>query len=391
MAGKITGGLDDSPSGGKTVGSLDHPADDAVDAAETDPSAYTSPSSSTGDTSSSYDYDDSSSGGYGGGSSDNTSGDSHADEPSADDDAGGEDTDLGNDDSDPDADTDSTFRGEAESDDSDGTSDGDEDDEPESEDPEPEDNDNGDSDSDSDSDSDNDGNDDGQNDDGGNRKPGVVSIDIQAMTMLIAAMERARDQIPEYETELRGILTDVGLDEVDALNAPRFSQVTAWLEDELPGLRRRLALAQEIEDGGFHALPDRQPHSPRQPVRYDEGRVLQHSPHVSMEHGQAAVTLFASRPDHNDVKELIAKLNGNQHDPYFAHTFTSEADPAAVTAAIDAARTQDDVDPAQVDQLANLIETTLRTARRGTGELAPEEGFEDQWAEVTGSGHPSAS
>ncbi|NED96324.1 hypothetical protein G1H11_13500 [Phytoactinopolyspora alkaliphila] len=217
-----------------------------------------------------------------------------------------------------------------------------------------------------------------------------VSMDIQAMTTLIAAMERARDQIPEYQAEFRKILLDVDLLETAYPDADRLPQVVAWIEDELPGLRRRLALAQALEDDTLRTQPDRGlPHA-RPPVTYFEHHVPDHPPHVSTEHGRELVSLLTTQPD--QVERLVAKLTGNQHDPYFTHQFTGEADPADVTAVIEAARARDDIDPARVDELESLVRAAVRTAARGTGELAPGGDFDDRWRQFApASGAPATA
>jgi hypothetical protein len=229
-------------------------------------------------------------------------------------------------------------------------------------------------------------NDAGTDGDTGDRR---VSMDIQAMTTLIAAMERARDQIPEYQAEFRKILMDVNLLEITYPEAERLPQVVAWIEDELPGLRRRLALAQALEDDNLRIQPELRWPQPRTPVVYDEDHVTHHPPHVSVEHGRELVTLLNTQPD--QVGQLIAKLKGNQHDPYFAHHFTGEADPATLTAAIEAARSRDDVDPARVDELESLVRATVRTAARGTGELAPIDELHDRWGQFASGGAPSTT
>ncbi|AYY12231.1 hypothetical protein EF847_05425 [Actinobacteria bacterium YIM 96077] len=261
---------------------------------------------------------------------------------------------------------------------------------------------------------DTDDSDDGSGDDGSGggsgddrRGGGRVSIDIQAMTTLIAAMERARDQIPEYQAEFRKILTDAGLDEVDVPGKEKLSQVVAWIEDELPHLRRRLALAQALEDRAGsgdrkHILPGGPPSRPpdghilpgeaprqRGPVVYDESKIPDDPPHVSRDNGRECASQLGTDADQSQVNDLIERLKGNQHDPYFAHGFTNEADASNVTALIESARS--DGDPARANELEQLVTETVQTAGRGTGDVAPSDGFEDQWGQFTSAGQPSGA
>lgn len=362
MAGKTQGDL--GPDTGKVAGGLEKtPTEDMADAAAYEPASYSSYEGSNGGSSGTPDYG-------GGGSS----------SYSADDDTTG---DTGSDTEDASAEEDSDGSQEAHSDgaDDDGSQGGDE----------PADDETGDTGEDqpemwTQPDKHETGNEENNNGHGS----GWVGIDIEAMTTLIAAMERARDQLPEYEAEFQRIFSDVNILQAYETLAPTASQlsaVTAWIEEELPGLRRRLALAQELEGGTpYHAQPDSQP---RRPVTYDENQIPDHAPHVSAEHGRESALLFATPPDSTMVDKLVTTLRANQHDPYFAHELTVSADPEAVAAALEAARNQPNVDPARVDELQRLLETAVRTAGRGTGELAPAEDFQDQWGRLAGTAQPA--
>lgn len=367
MAGKTQGDL--GPDTGKVAGGLEKtPTEDTADAAAYDPASHSSYEGSNGGSSGAPDYG-------GGGSS----------SYSADDDTTG-DTGGGTEDASAEEDSDGSQEAHSGGSDDDGWEGGDE------------------------SEGDTTGDDTGQGEDQpemwtqpdkhetGNEEnnnghgSGWVGIDIEAMTTLIAAMERARDQLPEYEAEFQRIFSDVNILQAYETLAPTASQlsaVTAWIEEELPGLRRRLALAQELEGGTpYHAQPDSQP---RRPVTYDENQIPDHAPHVSAEHGRESALLFATPPDSTMVNKLVTTLRANQHDPYFAHELTVSADPEAVAAALEAARNQPNVDPARVDELQRLLETAVRTAGRGTGELAPAEDFQDQWGHLAGTAQPAGA
>lgn len=226
---------------------------------------------------------------------------------------------------------------------------------------------------------------------------GRVSIDIQALTALIAAMERARDQIPEYQAEFRMILTDAGLAEDGVPGKARLDQVVAWIEDQLPQLRRRLALAQALNDGGrgrprilpddvhLDGRPGTLPGEPPQdqPVIMDESAISGHPPHVSRDNARTCAARLSAEPGQARMDELITMLDGNQHDPFFAHEFTNSTEASAVRTVIDSMRSGPGADAGRADQLQRLVSDTVATARRGTGELAPSDGFDERWAGFT--------
>jgi hypothetical protein len=372
MPAKARGDLSDSS--GKLVGGLDKsPVDDLADAAGYEP-PYTPSSRSYGGSGSGGSGSDSGgAGGYGGGYGRHRGWLDAAPAETPDPHGGGARAEA--------ADEDSEFSGEADTDEDSGDTDDADDDS------------HGDEDSGSEEGSDETHEEHSQpdedhrtgNDNDDTTQHGRVSIDIQAMTALIAAMERARDQIPEYEAELRKILSDVELIELRIPESRGLGSVTAWIEDELPGLRRRLALAQAIENGEFRTQPD-YPRGPRRPVTYEEHHVPEHQPHVSRERGQESAVLFTAQSADPEADELIAKLKGNEHDPYFAHAFTNDADPSAVADTVEAAR---QTDPAKAEELNSLLESTVQTAGRGTGELAPEDDFGDQWSQFADEAPPA--
>src|SRR5690606_20037315 len=117
-----------------------------------------------------------------------------------------------------------------------------------------------------------------------------VSIDIEAMTRLVAAMERAGERVVELQGELRSILRGV---QVDTSDTNTFDQIAAWIEDELPGLRRRLALAQDLEGDSPRPRPD-DPRVPvvRIPYVGDENLVPDYPPKQSYQAGQEAAQRF---------------------------------------------------------------------------------------------------
>lgn len=220
-----------------------------------------------------------------------------------------------------------------------------------------------------------------------------VAIDIDLMIVLIAAMERARDRIPELAHELRTILSDLDLDVSDAAGAER---ATAWIEDELPMLRRRLALAEALEDGrpipGPHPYPTPgpaplpgpvplpaprrsgpdviQPLPGRREVVWDGDLIVAVPPHEAAESGRRAAMLIGQADDAS-ASEAAELIGAHQADPYFAREFASNTDPSFIPNAVTAAAGTG---------LEALVTATIATATRATGELALDDSTREAWA-----------
>lgn len=226
--------------------------------------------------------------------------------------------------------------------------------------------------------------------------PHRVAVDIELMIVLIAAVERAREQIPELEHELRRILTDLDLDPGEVAG---FDRVTSWIDEELPGLRRRLALAQAIEDGTVvtplpgdpvptpRPLPKPLPAVPpghtrpievealpdRRPVTWEEDRFATCPPHEAAGNGRRAATLLGLDDD-DGVAEAAELIRASAHDPYFAREFASNTDPAFIVDTIAAAEAE-----GSAAGLRAAVTSTIATATRATGELAVDDATRDGW------------
>src|SRR3954451_4131396 len=74
----------------------------------------------------------------------------------------------------------------------------------------------------------------------------MASINIPAMTSLASALDSASSELPYDQYGFRSILGDV---DVDASPASGLGTVAAWVDSQIPGILRRLALARAIEAG----------------------------------------------------------------------------------------------------------------------------------------------
>ncbi|TDC54571.1 hypothetical protein E1212_02120 [Jiangella ureilytica] len=212
--------------------------------------------------------------------------------------------------------------------------------------------------------------------------PSTVSIDVEAMTRLVAAMERAGEQIVALQDEMRTILSGVHL---ETSETARFQQVADWISEELPGLRRRLAMAQDLlGGGGVSTQPDHRPQVPR-PYVGDESQITARPPRESYDAGRVTAQRFGLG-DHETTTLLVAELRENRHDPYYAREVAHTADPETMVRAVVAAG-----DGEQAAELTELTAATVATASRGTGELAPPAGYEEQWAALRESDDPAVA
>lgn len=228
-------------------------------------------------------------------------------------------------------------------------------------------------------------------------RPHQVSIDIDLMRVLIAAMARARDQIPDYEHELRTILSDLDLEPSEVVGLDR---VTEWLDAELPGMRQRLALAEAIEDGTLFPkepptrpvpLPRPRPEVPvvprlprppvdietlpdRPPVVWDEDRFVICPPYEAADHGRRAAALLGGT-EVDDAAQAADLIRTHGHDPYFAREFTSNTDPSFIADTITAA----EADGTGGD-LRAVVTGAVTTASRATGELGMDDATREAWA-----------
>lgn len=205
----------------------------------------------------------------------------------------------------------------------------------------------------------------------------TVSIDVEAMTRLVAAMERAGEQIVSLQDEMRTILSGVHL---ETSGTARFDQVSDWVQEELPGLRRRLALAQDLL-GGPSTQPDDHTTTPR-PYVGDESQISTKPAHESYDAGRATAQRFGAPAGDETTRTLVAELRANQHDPYYARELVHTTDPETLVRA---------VVQAGDDELTELTAATVATAGRGTGELAPPAGYEEQWAALRESDDPAVA
>jgi hypothetical protein len=128
-------------------------------------------------------------------------------------------------------------------------------------------------------------------------------------------MNTAAGDLRSARSDLVGILSGVSLD-----TAPPYplEAAASWVEGQVPGLRRRLALAQAIAASSprFHGGA----------VQIDENDLSQLSPTQAQQRATAAAQSLrnaAGMPD----PALVAEITANQNDPYYAAAFAKALSP----------------------------------------------------------------
>lgn len=139
----------------------------------------------------------------------------------------------------------------------------------------------------------------------------MASINLEMMAGLVRQAERAREDACTTQSRLSSALSSVMLDDP----APaRLSGVAAWLDGQIPGLRRRLALAQAIEA--------RTPGWARY-VQIDESTLVTTSPEQARADARRTAELLADFDDGDVPDEALDLLAAYADDPYFAHALAT--------------------------------------------------------------------
>jgi hypothetical protein len=204
----------------------------------------------------------------------------------------------------------------------------------------------------------------------------MASIYIPGFAELISLIENSGTGIYETFGNLNDELVEL---EVDAPPSRDYTSVVEWLEDQLPGLKRRLALAEAIEaqvPGMFT-------------VEIDESLVSKKTPEQAAEDAQRAADLMqqvaGSAEFSPDNDELTRLLTENANDPYFAHALAEAMSPEELSHFIlawsgdyrhaDFPREMGRNYEAQLTALGQAF----GLATRGTGDLKLPNSFTDAW------------
>ncbi|WP_051639814.1 DNA/RNA non-specific endonuclease [Cellulomonas sp. URHE0023] len=212
----------------------------------------------------------------------------------------------------------------------------------------------------------------------------MASIDLAQMAALQKALENASHDVSSHRSALRSGLESVMLSAED-LN--RLDAVQHWVADQLPGVRRRLALARAIEAQvpGFQAY-----------VQLDEAKLPTTTPAEAAELADRAAKLIEEYGSGEDLPdELVDLLAANGTDPYFAYELALKVSPEQVAdLVIDASNTRrtlaansmgTDIDDVETfdeayESLLDGLGTTYGVATQGTGDHALPSGYAQRWS-----------
>jgi hypothetical protein len=201
----------------------------------------------------------------------------------------------------------------------------------------------------------------------------VVQINIAEFRELIHGMETAADELDSAERLARANLGRLSLPE-GGMN--RLHPVRGWITDTMPGLRRRLALAESLSQT-----------SPGMPnsVTFTEESLTTLTPEQARQKAQRAADLL-EYPSPDDVHELNGLLAAYGDDPYFAHEFALRSDPRQYAELIRNLTPYESLPgyltKQDYDSLLTNLADTVSLASRGTGELAMPAGWSENLAQL---------
>lgn len=210
-----------------------------------------------------------------------------------------------------------------------------------------------------------------------------VSIDVAGMVRLVGGLEEGIETITDSRQSLRGTLDHFG---VHSARVWVIGRAVAWAEDELPGVRRRLAMAEALEGADPSWLRGR--------VEFDEDVISSMSPQDASAAGRDAALALRDGPRARPDAGLIALIVGNQHDPYFASAFAqalSAEELAAVVVRMQHGRAVGLLSPEEWDEqnawytsIVSGLSETIATATRATGDIALPASYAEAWVnEIT--------
>jgi hypothetical protein len=201
----------------------------------------------------------------------------------------------------------------------------------------------------------------------------VVQIDIAAFRELIKGMDSAAEDLDTADRLARSSLSRLSLSEA---GMARLHPVRAWITDEMPGLRRRLALAE--------ALSRTSPGLPNS-VTFTEESLTTLTPDQARREAQRAAKLL-DYPTPDQVHELNGLLAAYGDDPYFAHEFALRTNPRQYAELIRGLTPYESLPgyltKQDYDSLLTNLADTVSLASRGTGDLAMPPSWQENLAQL---------
>lgn len=209
----------------------------------------------------------------------------------------------------------------------------------------------------------------------------TVTIDVIGMSEVVRGLERGIESLRHAQSGLRTTMLRFG---VDSSRTATMRDAVDWATDVLPGVRRRYAMAEALEGSDPSWAPGT--------ARVDESTLSTVDPELAAKNGKEAAAALLDGDGKPDAA-LIAQLEANMDDPYFASGFAKELSPdelAAIVLRLSRERAPADgrldadalaESNAWYGKVVGSISTTLGTATRATGELALPSGYAQSWVD----------
>ncbi|WP_405058665.1 hypothetical protein OG474_38875 [Kribbella sp. NBC_01505] len=227
----------------------------------------------------------------------------------------------------------------------------------------------------------------------------LATIDLVAMADLIRRMTDAAGALEATGRRIKSTSSGIL---ASAQEAAVITQTADWATQQLPGLRRRLSLAQQIENQSINL--GRHYQGNRGSVRIDESLLSTLTPDQARALGKDIATKINADPGHLSP-ELVAVLAKNQSDPYFALGFAGTTDLKQLSWALRfASRERESIltehgkkSPElaawtrQYTTLVSALGTTLATATRDVEGVGLPAGFAEKYADAITEGKSQSS
>lgn len=215
---------------------------------------------------------------------------------------------------------------------------------------------------------------------------GTVSIEIAGFENLVSAVDAVRTELPADRGQVSSALAGVVLS-TDSLTP--VESVLGWADDEIRGLQRRLAFAKVIEA----STPGQQLY-----VQFDESQISTKSD-AEIAADVETIQEWVEDGGGEIPDDVLQILQEGAADPYFARALAGAVPVEDLSFAVlnaghhretimqDAAYSYEDplatieAYDARYDLFLDSLGTSMGVASQGTGDLAPPEGFTEQWIE----------
>ncbi|WP_298321731.1 hypothetical protein [Haloactinopolyspora sp.] len=197
-----------------------------------------------------------------------------------------------------------------------------------------------------------------------------AEIVIAEMRNLVTGVENGIENLTEAKSALTSALDRFNIDHTLGANVQK---AIDWGETELPGVRRRLSLAEALEG----SEPEWEPGT----AKIDESQISDVPPGEAERNGEEAALALLDSPG-EITPELAAEIEENMNDPYFAAGFAKNADPEQLAAALDTldAFVEATEIPMELrNRMVEAVGATIGTATRNVGDLAMPDDYQQQW------------